>query len=137
MDLLLVEDKDSFRNLLADALKDSVWQVTAVADPEEALKVLGAQSIDVLITDLRLPHFSGLDLIRQAKRKFPGLRAVLMSAYGEPKDIVEAMRLGADDFLPKPFHLETFLALLDHLRILVGAPPPDHGPVCTERPVRK
>jgi DNA-binding NtrC family response regulator len=50
---------------------------------------------------------------------------VLMSAFGEPSDIVEAMRLGADDFLPKPFDLDAFLALLDRLRALVGAPPPD------------
>jgi len=125
MDLLLVEDKDSFRRLLAQALEGSVWTVKAVADPQEALRALEAQPFHVLVTDLRLPGMSGLELIRRARRLHPGLRVVLMSAFGEPKDIVEAMRLGADDFLPKPFDLEAFLALLDRLRALVGAPPPD------------
>jgi DNA-binding NtrC family response regulator len=83
------------------------------------------EPFDVLVTDLRLPRFSGLELLKKAKRARPGLRAVLMSAYGEPKDIVEAMRSGADDFLPKPFDLDLFLTLLDRLRALVGAPPPD------------
>jgi DNA-binding NtrC family response regulator len=125
MDLLLVEDKDSFRRLLSQALEGSVWAVKAVADPQEALRALEAQAFHVLVTDLRLPGMSGLELIRRARRLHPSLRVVLMSAFGEPRDIVEAMRLGADDFLPKPFDLEAFLALLDRLRALVGAPPPD------------
>ncbi len=125
MDLLLVEDKDSFRRLLTRALEDSVWAVRAVADPQEALRALAERPAQVLVTDLRLPGMSGLELIRRARQLQPGLRVVLMSAFGEPKDIVEAMKLGADDFLPKPFDLEVFLALLDRLRALVGAPPPN------------
>jgi DNA-binding NtrC family response regulator len=125
MDLLLVEDKDSFRRLLTQALEGSVWAVQAVPDPQEALRALEARPFHVLVTDLRLPGMSGLELIRRARRLHPGLRVVLMSAFGEPKDIVEAMRLGADDFLPKPFDLDAFLGLLDRLRALVGAPPPD------------
>ncbi|MDR3683229.1 MAG: response regulator [Geothrix sp.] len=125
MDLLLVEDKDSFRRLLSQALEGTVWKVTAVADPQEALRAMESTPFQVLVTDLRLPGMSGLELIRRARRLNPGLRVVLMSAFGEPGDIVEAMRLGADDFLPKPFDLDAFLALLDRLRALVGAPPPD------------
>lgn len=125
MDLLLVEDKDSFRRLLTQALAGSVWTVRAVADPRSALEALESGPFQVLVTDLRLPGMSGIELIRRARRLQPGLRVVLMSAFGEPRDIVEAMRLGADDFLPKPFDLDAFLALLDRLRALVGAPPPD------------
>jgi DNA-binding NtrC family response regulator len=125
MDLLLVEDKDSFRRLLTQALEGSAWSVRAVADPQEALRALEAAPSHVLVTDLRLPGMSGLELIRRARQLHPTLRVVLMSAFGEPRDIVEAMRLGAEDFLPKPFDLDVFLALLDRLRALVGAPPPD------------
>lgn len=125
MDLLLVEDKDSFRRLLTRALEGSVWSVRAVADPQEALRALAERPAQVLVTDLRLPGMSGLELIRRARHLQPGLRVVLMSAFGEPKDIVEAMKLGADDFLPKPFDLDDFMALLDRLRALVGAPPPN------------
>ncbi|HTL98870.1 MAG TPA: response regulator [Holophagaceae bacterium] len=124
MDLLLVEDKDSFRDLLVKALAGTDWSVVAVADPREALDQLEARAFPVLVTDLRLPGMSGLDLIGRAKRLRPELRAVLMSAFGEPKDIVEAMKLGTDDFLPKPFDLDVFLCLLERLRALAGAPPP-------------
>ncbi len=129
MRLLLVEDKDTFRRLLVQALAGSSWDVLAVGDPQEALEALERAPFEVLVTDLRLPHFSGLELLRRAKRMHPGIRIVLMSAFGEPKDIVEAMRCGADDFLPKPFDLDLFLGVLDRLMALVEAPPPDpHEP---------
>jgi DNA-binding NtrC family response regulator len=124
MRLLLVEDKDSFRRLLVQALGDA-WEVTAVGDPQAALAALAAAPFEILVTDLRLPGMSGLELLKAAKRRHPGLRAVLMSAFGEPRDIVEAMRWGADDFLPKPFDLDQFEAVLERLRALAEAPPPD------------
>ncbi len=125
MRLILVEDKDSFRKLLIQALQGSPWNLRATGDPLEALNWIEGDGAEVLVTDLRLPGISGLELIRRAKRAHPGLRVVLMSAFGEPRDIVSAMRLGADDFLPKPFDMDIFLALMDRLQALVGAPPPD------------
>jgi DNA-binding NtrC family response regulator len=124
MRLLLVEDKDSFRRLLVQAL-GSAWDVTAVGDPGAALEALAQAPFEILVTDLRLPGMSGLELLKAAKRRQPALRAVLMSAFGEPKDIVEAMRWGADDFLPKPFDLDQFEAVLERTRALAEAPPPD------------
>ncbi|HJV89859.1 MAG TPA: response regulator [Holophagaceae bacterium] len=125
MRLLLVEDKDSFRRLLEQALVGSAFEVTATGDPREALQALDQGPFDVLATDLRLPGLSGLELIHRAKRIQPGLRVLLMSAFAEAKDIVEAMQAGADDFLPKPFDLDAFLGLLDRLRALAAAPPPN------------
>jgi len=125
MRLLLVEDKDSFRRLLVQALAGSSWDVVAVGDPREALAELEAGPFEVLVTDLRLPGMTGLDLLKAAKRSHPAIRAVLMSAFGESRDIVEAIRWGADDFLPKPFDLDQFTLVLERLRALAGAPPPD------------
>jgi len=125
MRLLLVEDKDSFRRLLVQALAGSAWEVTALGDPMEALEALARTPFEILVTDPRLPQMSGLELLKAAKRRQPNLRAVLMSAFGEPRDIVEAMRWGADDFLPKPFDLDQFADVLERLRALSEAPPPD------------
>ena len=136
MRLLLVEDKDSFRRLLVQALADTAWEVVAVGDPRQALTALAEGPFEVLVTDLRLPGMTGLELLKAAKRLRPLIRAVLMSAFGEPRDIVEAIRWGADDFLPKPFDLDQFALVLERLRALGSAPPPDprepwiiHSPV--------
>jgi len=123
--LLLVEDKDSFRKLLVQTLEGGAWEVAALGDPKEALRLLGEGAFDLLVTDLRLPGLSGLELLKSAKRLQPHLRAVVMSAFGEPADIVEAIRWGADDFLAKPFDLQAFLDLLERLRALGEAPAPD------------
>ncbi len=125
MRLLIVEDKDSFRRLLVQALEGSAWEVVAVGNPLDAFETLRRDTFEAMVTDLRLPGFSGLELLKRAKRIQPGLRVVLMSAFGEPRDIVEAMRHGADDFLGKPFDLDLFQEVLERLRALVGAPPPD------------
>jgi DNA-binding NtrC family response regulator len=125
MRLLLVEDKDTFRRLLIQALGGTTWDVLAVGDPQEALRAVERAPFDVLVTDLRLPGMSGLELLKRVKRIHPSTRIVLMSAFGEPKDIVEAMRCGADEFLPKPFDLDLFTGTLDRLMALVEAPPPD------------
>ncbi len=124
MRLLLVEDKESFRRLLEQALAGSPFEVASTGDPREALQILEGNPFDILATDLRLPGLSGLELIPRAKRLQPGLRVLLMSAFAEAKDIVEAMQAGADDFLPKPFELSAFLGLLERLRALASAPPP-------------
>jgi len=125
MRLLIVEDKDSFRRLLVQALAGSPWEVVAVGNPTEAFETLLQGSFEAMVTDLRLPEFSGLELLKRAKRIQPGLRVVLMSAFGEPRDIVEAMRSGADDFLAKPFDLDLLHDVLERIRALAGAPPPD------------
>ncbi|MBI4912229.1 MAG: sigma-54-dependent Fis family transcriptional regulator [Acidobacteria bacterium] len=125
MRLLLVEDKDSFRRMLEKAIPPSLWETVSLADPLEALTHLERDPFDVLLTDLRLPGISGLDLLRRARRIRPQLRCVLMSAFGEPRDIVEAIRSGADEFLPKPFDLDQLLGILERLRGLMAAPPPD------------
>lgn len=125
MRLLLVEDKDSFRRVLMKALDGSGWDVYEATDPASALEILETNPVEVLVTDLRLPNFSGLELLKRAKRSNPSMRAILMSAFGEPKDIVEALHSGADDFLSKPFDLDFFLERLEKLRVLFLSPPPN------------
>ncbi|MDR1840718.1 MAG: response regulator [Holophagales bacterium] len=125
MRLLLVEDKDSFRRLLLKALASTSWEVLEADDPAKALKILETGAVNIMATDLRLPGFSGLELIKRARRFNPSMRIIMMSAFGEPGDIVEAMRLGADDFLPKPFDLDVFLSTLEKMRVLLSSPPPD------------
>ena len=103
MDLLLVEDKDSFRRLLTEALEGSAWSVRAVADPQEALRALEAAPSHVLVTDLRLPGMSGLELVRRARQLHPTLRVVLMSAFAPAGMVRAGMRDRIIPVLRKPF----------------------------------
>ena len=75
----------------------------------QALKSLTAGGIDLLLTDIRLGDASGLDLIARARRQSAALRIVAMTGFGSVNVAVDAMRLGADDFLEKPFRIDTIV----------------------------
>jgi DNA-binding NtrC family response regulator len=127
MRLLLVEDKDSFRRLLLKALEGTSWETLEAPDPAKGLEILETCPADVMVTDLRMPGFSGIELLKRARRLNPSMRVILMSAFGEPSDIVEALHWGADDFLPKPFDLDCFISRLEKLRVSVLSPPPSRA----------
>ena len=78
------------------------YTVVATTDPREALSLVDAQDWDILITDLNLPHLSGLDVIRAVRARRPGIGVIVISGTAGINDAVEALRLQADDFLVKP-----------------------------------
>jgi len=125
MRLLLVEDKDSFRRTLLKALEGSGWEAIEAAAPDKAIEVLESGPVEAMVTDMRMPGFSGLELIKKAKRISPAIKIILISAFAEPSDIVEAISSGADDFIPKPFDLVFFLGRLEKMRASILSPPPD------------
>jgi DNA-binding NtrC family response regulator len=100
--ILMVEDEEGLRELLKSALTRLGHKVRACASAEEALKQLATAEPDVVLTDLRLGGMSGEELLKRLKRTRPQLPVVVLSGYGQAKDIVNLIRLGAEDYLSKP-----------------------------------
>jgi two-component system, NtrC family, response regulator AtoC len=101
--ILIAEDEEGIRSFLSAALQDEGHQVTTVPDALAALRVLHDRSFDLLLTDLKMPGaLDGIDLLRRAKADQPELEVVLLTAHGTVETAVEAMRLGAYDYLQKP-----------------------------------
>src|SRR5665213_1146579 len=94
------------RETLAQWLASCGHQVHSAEDASQALAWLAAHAADALVTDLRMPGMDGLALIQEARQADPALAALLITAHGSVAEAVQAMRLGADDFLVKPFPLE-------------------------------
>jgi DNA-binding NtrC family response regulator len=101
--LLVVEDRRSMREMLAQTLTLEGYQVTTAATAVAARDCLAAESADLILTDLRLPDGSGLSILEESRRLYPGTPVILMTAYGSVDVAVEAMRRGATDFICKPF----------------------------------
>ena len=99
--ILVVDDEPAQRLLLAGAL-GSDYDVVAAADGLEATQILGARSFDLVITDERMPRMSGIELIRWVREKTPETPVVVLTAYGSVESAVEAIKLGAEDYLTKP-----------------------------------
>lgn len=97
---------------LSDILRDRGYEVTGVATGNEALEALRATPFDLLLTDLMMPQMDGIALLRAALALDPGLVAIMMTGYGTIATAVEAMQLGAFDYILKPFKLGAILPVL-------------------------
>jgi len=107
--MLVVDDEDSLRDSLRRALARQGHSVVEASGVAEAKLKLKEGTFDLLLTDIRLGDGSGLDLVVAARGSHPGIRIVVMTAFGSVNVAVDAMRLGADDFLEKPFRMEALL----------------------------
>lgn len=109
MRILLVDDQKSLRRSLSLMLQAAGFETGEAESGEEALSLLDAQAFDLVITDLRMEGMSGVDLLREIKREKPALPVILITAYGSIDSAVDAMRLGAFDYLTKPFREQDIL----------------------------
>ena len=108
--ILIVDDESKVAFLLGKALErcDNDYQVSIAHSGEEALRLLGKSPVDVLVTDMRMPGVSGLELIRWVRSASPDTRTILMTAYDNPQVEAEAHDLGAHCYITKPFSIDLF-----------------------------
>lgn len=106
--VMLVDDDDSVREVLAEMLGNRGWAVGTFSDAESAIEELrlSADRYDVLVSDINMPGLSGMDLLSKAKEAAPGIPVVMITGYPSIDVAVEAMKIGATDFLTKPFRAE-------------------------------
>lgn len=115
MTVLVVDDEQSTRELCATVSAECGMKVQAVGSAEEALEVLEQFPVDILLTDLKLPNTSGLDLLKRVRGLYPHTAVLVLTQYGSIESAVEATRLGAVDYVTKPFHVEELKARLERL----------------------
>jgi DNA-binding NtrC family response regulator len=112
--LLLVEDDEIMRLSLEDRLRLENIPVRAVGDLSGARKELEKGDIDLVVTDIRLPDGSGIELFGEIAGRFPGTPVILMTAYGDISDAVELVKAGALDYLTKPFDISDFISKVEY-----------------------
>jgi two-component system response regulator HydG len=108
--ILVVDDEASIRDALERVLAKEGYAVLAASHGREALEVVRRQPVHVVITDLRMPGLTGDDLLKAIKAIAPEVEVIVMTAHGTIENAVEAMKLGAYDFLPKPVKRASVLA---------------------------
>jgi DNA-binding NtrC family response regulator len=109
--VLVVDDEEKLRRVVGLQLKTAGFEVEQAGSAEEALKL--ADSADVILTDLRLPGISGLELLANLRRQDSHTPVIVMTAFGSIETAVDAMKAGAVDFLPKPFSLDHLMTVVN------------------------
>ncbi len=120
--ILVVEDTESLREVLIQVIASEGYTVTGAATAEAALKILQREDFQLVLSDLKLPGKSGLDFLRESKNISCTTPIIVMTAYGSIDTAVEAMKLGATDFITKPFEPKALCNLIaqitEHRRIV-------------------
>ena len=111
--ILIVEDEKTMRISLADALAAEGYNVYAVGTCEEGLAALREGAFSLVITDIRLPDKNGMEILRQVKQQGMNGIVIIMTAFGSIEDAVRAMRIGAYDYMTKPFSLDEMLLTVE------------------------
>ncbi len=104
--ILVVDDEPKIRRQISMLMGEDGHTVEQAGEVGQALRLLGESVFDLLISDVRLPDGTGISLLEGARRSQPCIAVVIITAYGSVEDAVEAMRLGAFDYIQKPFKLE-------------------------------
>jgi DNA-binding NtrC family response regulator len=114
--VLLIEDKDSLREMLKRALEEGSFVVEEARDGIEAVHKIKNERFLLILSDLRIPHVEGLEILRVAKEVDSETPVIFMSAYGSIEIAVEAMKNGAYDFMPKPVDINHLLLVVKRIQ---------------------
>ena len=104
--ILIVDDEQSYRQLLSLVFEPEGHSVLTAMNGREALEMLEVEQADLIISDVRMPDMDGISLLREARELYPDIGMVLMTAYATVDTARDAFKLGADDFIQKPFDVE-------------------------------
>lgn len=113
--VLIVDDEDATRSLCHDVVTDSGLRTRTASTTEQALEILDQMPVDILITDLRVPQIGGLELLKRVRTSYPQTAVLVLTQYGTIESAVEATRLGAADYITKPFHIPELRSKLDRM----------------------
>ncbi len=101
--ILVIDDEKNYLLVMEALLLDAGYGVTALNDPETALAFLDESEVDVIITDMKMPKLSGKDVLSHVKRDYPHIPVLVMTAFGSIESAVDIMKMGAFDYITKPF----------------------------------
>ena len=110
--LLLVDDEISILRSYARDLRAEHYNVTTASNGDDAIRALWEDNFNMVVTDLVMPGLNGIEVLREAKKRNPEMCVLVLTGYGDMSSAVEALRLGADDYLLKPLDTDELLLRL-------------------------
>ncbi len=128
--LLIIDDALIIREMIKDAVREDDWEVVGEAgDGQQALQVFRQCRPDVVTLDLVMPTASGLEALAAIRKEHPEAKILVVSAISQPEVLEEALRLGASDFVIKPFKPNALLLTLNHLYDRSASAPVSPSPI--------
>jgi DNA-binding NtrC family response regulator len=115
IEILVVDDEDATRRLCCDVATEAGYKASAVPTTEAALEILDEEPVDIVLTDLRVPQLGGIELLKRIREHYAETAVIVLTQYGTIDTAVEATRLGAADYVTKPFRIDDLRSKLNRL----------------------
>jgi len=113
--ILVVDDEENARVALSKILTHDGYKVSSAGNGLEALNFLRSNEVELIITDLNMPEMNGLMFLRELKRSYPSSKVIMITAYGEVESYLEAITLGAFEYINKPVKYDDLKKVIDKI----------------------
>lgn len=116
--ILVVDDEDALRTVLSSELEGEGYNVASAADGSEAIEILKKSAFDLILLDIKMPNVDGFEVLKFIKETHPLTKVIMLTGFADLKNAIESKKLGAEDFVSKPYDLVDLLTTVE--RVLSG-----------------
>ncbi|MEE9225285.1 MAG: response regulator [Bacteroidota bacterium] len=113
--ILVVDDEDALRTVLSSELVGEGYEVETAADGDEAMNVVQMKPFDLVLLDIKMPKVDGFEVLKFLKSKYPDIKVVMLTGFADLKNAIESKKLGAEDFVSKPYDLVDLLTTVERV----------------------
>jgi DNA-binding NtrC family response regulator len=113
--ILVVDDEDALRTVLSSELESEGYAVATAGDGDEAISVLQGKSFDLVLLDIKMPRVDGFEVLRFIKERYPATKVIMLTGFADLKNAIESKKLGAEDFVSKPYDLVDLLTTIERV----------------------
>ena len=113
--ILVVDDEDALRTVLSSELVSEGYDVQTAADGDEAIADLGKHEYDLILLDIKMHRVNGFEVLKFVKEKHPKTKVVMLTGFADLKNALESKKLGAEDFVSKPYDLVDLLTTIERV----------------------
>ncbi|MEX2116547.1 MAG: response regulator [Bacteroidota bacterium] len=113
--ILVVDDEEALRTVLSSELEGEGYQVNTAADGDEAIKIIGTQQFHLILLDIKMPNVDGFEVLKFVKQHQPATKVIMLTGFADLKNAIESKKLGAEDFVSKPYDLVDLLTTVERV----------------------
>ncbi len=113
--ILVVDDEEALRTVLSSELESEGYAVASAGDGDEAMAVLQEKAFDLVLLDIKMPRVDGFEVLRFIKERYPTTKVIMLTGFADLKNAIESKKLGAEDFVSKPYDLVDLLTTIERV----------------------
>jgi DNA-binding NtrC family response regulator len=113
--ILVVDDEEALRTVLSSELSGEGYQVDSASDGDEAISTIQSKKFDLVLLDIKMPKVDGFEVLKFIKKNTPEMKVIMLTAFADLKNAIESKKLGAEDFISKPYDLVDLLTTIERV----------------------